>query len=214
MLARQRRPAYPAAVTTLAGWKGLKGTAGTLTWQHAPSRWSLLGEAEVLRVEPDAHTDYWQRTHYGFVADNGHFAYADVAGDWVMATHVRFHPVHQYDQAGLMVRWSPSCWLKTSVEYEPGGPGRLGAVVTNHAYSDWSTQPFDGDEVWLRVRREGSDYIVESSLDGRHWEQLRMAHLAEDDGQRRVACGLYACSPKGAGFAAEFSELRIEPGRR
>lgn len=185
-----------------------------LTWQHAPSRWSLLDGATVLRVEPDANTDYWQRTHYGFVADNGHFAYADVAGDLVMTTRVRFHPVHQYDQAGLMVRLSSACWLKTSVEYEPGGPGRLGAVVTNHAYSDWSTQPFAGDEVWLRVCREGPDYIVESSLDGRHWEQLRMAHLIEDDGQRPVACGLYACSPKGAGFAAEFSQLHIQPGRR
>jgi regulation of enolase protein 1 (concanavalin A-like superfamily) len=40
-----------------------------------------------------------------------------------------------------------------------------------------------------------------------------MAHLSEDDGQRDVACGLYACSPKAAGFAAEFSFLEITEGR-
>ena len=37
-----------------------------------------------------------------------------------MTAHVAFNPVHRYDQAGLMVRVSPTCWLKTSVEHEPG----------------------------------------------------------------------------------------------
>jgi regulation of enolase protein 1 (concanavalin A-like superfamily) len=112
-----------------------------------------------------------------------------------------------------MVRLSPACWLKASVEHEPGRAGRLGAVVTNHGYSDWSTQPFTGLDFWLRVRREGGDYIVDASSDGVVYEQIRMAHLREDDAQRRVTCGLYACSPKGAGFAAEFSRLHVEAGR-
>lgn len=181
------------------------------SWHNEPSRWSI--EGDHLRIEPDAATDFWQRTHYGFQADNGHFLYALVSGDVVLTTHVRFHAKHRYDQAGLMVRHSPSCWLKTSVEYEPGGPGRLGAVVTNHGYSDWSTQSFAGDDVWLRIRREGADYIVDASRDGEGWDQLRMAHLFEDDGKLGVACGLYACSPKAAGFAAEFSQLEIVAGR-
>jgi regulation of enolase protein 1 (concanavalin A-like superfamily) len=182
-----------------------------LSWHCEPARWSTPGE--VLRIEPEAQTDFWQRTHYGFQADNGHFLFAHVTGDVVVTTHVRFEARHQYDQAGLMLRHSPSCWLKTSVEHEPGARGRLGAVVTNHGYSDWSTQPFSGDEVWLRVRREGADYIVDASEDGRAWEQIRMAHLAEDDGKLGVACGVYACSPKAAGFAAEFSMLEVTAGR-
>jgi regulation of enolase protein 1 (concanavalin A-like superfamily) len=122
--------------------------------------------------------------------------------------------VHQYDQAGLMVRVSPGCWLKTSVEHEPEGPSRLGAVVTNHGYSDWSTQAFPSGpgEVWLRVRREGDDYLVESSRDGGRWEQLRVAHLHEGRGQP-VLAGLYACSPRGAGFRAEFDRFAIDAGR-
>jgi regulation of enolase protein 1 (concanavalin A-like superfamily) len=137
-----------------------------------------------------------------------------VAGDFVLATQVRFHPAYQYDQAGLMVRVSPSCWLKASVEYEPAGPSRLGAVVTNYAYSDWSTQEFTSGpgEVWLRVRREGDDYIIDSSPDGRGWVQIRLAHLHECRGQA-VACGLYACSPKGVGFVAEFNHLTIDSGQ-
>ena len=184
-----------------------------LGWGCEPSRWSLDPVNRRLRIEPDGGTDFWQKTHYGFEADNGHLLSARAAGDFVLTTKVRFHPVHQYDQAGLMVRHSPSCWLKTSVEHEPGARGRLGAVVTNHGYSDWSTQPFTGDEVWLRVRREGADYIVDASEDGRAWEQIRMAHLAEDDDELGVACGVYACSPKAGGFAAEFSMLEVRAGR-
>jgi regulation of enolase protein 1 (concanavalin A-like superfamily) len=113
-----------------------------LRWHFPPAKWSLDASRHCLRIEPDTGTDFWQRTHYGFEVDNGHCLFAPVAGDFVATTKVRFQPVHQYDQAGLMVRVSPSCWLKTSVEYEPVGPSRLGAVVTNHGYSDWSTQAF------------------------------------------------------------------------
>src|SRR2546422_227332 len=85
-----------------------------------------------------------------------------------------------------------------------GTASRLGAVVTNHGYSDWSTQTFPAParDVWLRVRREGQDYIVDASRDGQAWEQIRMAHLQEDQDGVAVGGGLYACSPKGAGFVA------------
>jgi regulation of enolase protein 1 (concanavalin A-like superfamily) len=167
-----------------------------------------------LRVETDGGTDFWQKTHYGFAADNGHFLFADVTDDFIVSTQVSFQGVHQYDQAGLMVRVSSSCWLKTSVEYEPEGPSRLGAVVTNAGYSDWSTQDFPSEagQIWLRIRRKGSDYLVESSKDGVVWSQLRLARLHEDQGGA-VACGLYACGPKGGGFAPEFGFLSIESGR-
>src|SRR5690349_15194010 len=102
-----------------------------LRWHGEPARWGVGGGR--LSIEPDASTDFWQRTHYGFEADNGHALLATLSGDFVLSTRVRFHAVHQYDQAGLMVRLSSACWLKTSVEHEPGRAGRLGAVVTNDA---------------------------------------------------------------------------------
>jgi regulation of enolase protein 1 (concanavalin A-like superfamily) len=186
-----------------------------LRWHREPPRWTVRLAERCLRVEPAAATDFWQKTHDGREADNGHFLFADVIGDFVLSTRVRFHPVHQYDQAGLMVRVSAACWLKTSVEYELTGPSRLGAVVTNHGYSDWSTQsvPAETREMWLRVRREGQEAIVDASREGRRWEQLRMAHLAEDRPRAPVGAGLYACSPKGAGFVAEFMYLNIDHGR-
>jgi regulation of enolase protein 1 (concanavalin A-like superfamily) len=185
-----------------------------LRWHCEPGRWAVHPEGRFLRVEPDAATDYWQRTHYGFQADNGHFLYTQLSGDFVVTVEVRFRPVHQYDQAGVLVRVSSSCWLKASVEYEPEGPSRLGAVVTNFGYSDWSTQSFvpGPGSVWLRARRESDDYIIDASPDGTAWEQIRVAHLHEGRGVP-VACGLYACSPKGAGFVADFHHLAIDHGR-
>ncbi|GAK58785.1 hypothetical protein U27_05760 [Candidatus Vecturithrix granuli] len=191
-----------------------------LQWYNPSQNWQIRDS--WLIIEPDANTDYWRKTHYGFIADNGHFLWTEVTGDMIMTTHVCFHPAHQYDQSGLMVRLSPTCWLKTSVEYEPHEPDRLGVVVTNDGYSDWSTQNFPGnrDELMLRVRREGSDYFVEYLLPDRRkhtesgtWTQIRMAHLHEDDGQRPIQCGLYACSPKEAGYRTEFEFLKIEAGR-
>ena len=186
-----------------------------LSWFCEPARWQLDSVVPCLRVHTDAGTDFWQRTHYGFEADNGHFLQLSATSDFVLTTKVSFRPVHQYDQAGLMVRLSPACWLKTSVEFEPEASNRLGAVVTNGQYSDWSTQPLakDINTVWFRIRAEGSDFIVENSLDGQHWEQLRMARLLEREVAASVACGLYACSPKSAGYEATFSFLKFQPGR-
>lgn len=181
-------------------------------WHCEPRHWSL-GEGR-LRIEPDAPTDFWQRTHYGVQVDNGHFLYREVQGNFTLSVRVLFQPVHQYDQAGVMVRLSSDCWLKSSVEFEPAGFSRLGAVVTNHGYSDWSTQdyPPGAGQVWLRVHRDGNDYLVDASSDGGRWSQLRVAHLHAGRGTP-VACGVYACSPRGRGFACEFAELLVESGR-
>ena len=185
-----------------------------LRWYCEPARWSVQPARRRLRVEPDGGTDFWQKTHYGFEGDNGHLLFAEVAGDFVLTTRVSFRPAHQYDQAGLMVRLSPSCWLKTAVEHEPDGPSRLGAVVTNQAYSDWSTQDFPAGRraMGLRVHRKGGDYLVEAANDGRDWKQIRLAHLHEGREGGVVAAGLYACSPRGVGFVAAFSCLRIDRG--
>jgi regulation of enolase protein 1 (concanavalin A-like superfamily) len=65
-------------------------------------------------------------------------------------------------------------------------------------------EPFTGTRLHPQLR-----YLIEASSDGSRWEQLRMAHLHEGRG-RPVVCGLYACSPKGPGFIAEFDQLTID----
>lgn len=187
-----------------------------LGWFNEPRNWKA--GAGWLELETDGGTDFWQRTSYGFRADNGHLLYAMVEGDFVLSTSLRFCPVHQYDQAGLMVRISPECWLKTSVEFEAEGPSRLGAVVTHAGYSDWSTQDFPREilEIQFRLARRAGDYRVDYALPASSrsgspgWIQIRMAHLLEDPGEKPVQAGIYACSPKAAGYSVRFHSLTIE----
>jgi regulation of enolase protein 1 (concanavalin A-like superfamily) len=181
-----------------------------MDWLYPPHIWSLEGGR--LTLYPDAQTDYWQRTHYGFQNDNGHFFYTEVKEDFTLTAKARFTPLHQYDQAGLMVRISPDFWLKTSIEFEPEQPNRLGAVVTRCGYSDWSTQDISKKvgEYQLRVQRVSDDYLVEyRQFDRDRWSQIRMTHLENLQGAA-IQCGLYACSPKEGGFKAEFEILDLE----
>lgn len=184
-----------------------------LRWHNTPPDWSPGRDGLLVRTA--AATDYWQGTHYGFRVDNGHLFAAGVTGDFVMETLVKAAPVNQYDQAGLMVRLSERCWLKTSVEFEPGAPSRLGSVVTNAGWSDWATRDIDaeaGRHVAFRVTRKGADYTVEAAVGHEgDWQQIRLARLHDDDGSGgEVLAGLYACSPKEAGFAATFKRLQVE----
>ena len=183
-----------------------------LQWWNPPRRADLRESRLVVATR--GGSDFWQRTHYGFRRDDGHCLLCEWrGGDFALTTKVHVHPVHQYDQAGLIVRFSADCWLKTSVEYEPDRPNRLGAVVTNAGWSDWSTQdvPHSLDGIQLRVRRAHRAYVVEvAPADGdvSSWSQIRLAHLGEDDGGP-VQCGLYACGPTGEGFIAEFDYIRL-----
>ena len=183
-----------------------------LSWHHAPSQWQEEGNA--LQINTDPETDFWQRTHYGFSADNGHFLYALMDGDFEMETRVSYRFKNQYDQAGLMVRGDAECWIKTAIEYEPDGRNMLGVVVTNHEYSDWSTQQIDksATDLSYRIIREGDDFMVFYKRPGNDpWIQLRMTHLHNE--KKSVRCGLYACSPKGAGFSAIFHSLSIRSSK-
>lgn len=185
-----------------------------LSWLNPPSRWQVDGSRSRLLIEADAPTDFWQRTHYGFRENTGHLLKAEISPKATIAAEFECHPAHQYDQAGLMVWFSVDCWLKASVEYEPKGPGQLGAVATNAGYSDWSMQDFlreDGRFHYaLRIRREESDFFVEyRSMESEPWKLIRLCHLSPASGLPCLG-GIYACSPKAAGFQAEVEYLKID----
>lgn len=185
-----------------------------LSWLNPPANWWIEASRSRLVVEPDGGTDFWQRTHYGFRAGNGHLLKAELSGDAVISSQIQAYPVHQYDQAGVMVWFSDDCWLKASVEFEHEGPSQLGAVATNYGFSDWSLQDFVPEtsslSYGLQIRRAGGDFSVEyRSTPHEPWKLIRLAHLSPGAGQPCLA-GVYACSPKAAGFRAEFDFLTID----
>lgn len=181
-----------------------------LVWLSPPKEWKLNYKDSNLVIKTDKQTDFWQKTHYGFQADNGHFLYCEVEGDFRVTTKVKSNPENRYDQAGLMVRFSSDTWLKTSVEYIPDDNSKLGVVVTNQGYSDWSSQEFleEQSSLYYRITRREDNYYVDYSLNGISWSQIRIAHLVENS--KSIKVGIYACSPQGEGYEAEFDFIKIE----
>ena len=108
-----------------------------MTWLNEPRNWKQ--ENDHLSVFADSHTDFWRKTHYGFVRDNGHFYYETIAGNFEVETEFRGRYESLYDQAGVMVRLDETTWLKTGIEFV-NGVHYLSAVVTRD-YSDWSVVP-------------------------------------------------------------------------
>lgn len=179
-----------------------------MKWLYEPSAWEFRKDG--IFVKTDKITDFWQRTHYGFRNDNAHMLYIETEKDFIMTTKVKFNAIHQFDQCGLVVRVDEDNWLKTSIEYELNNPPKLGAVVTNLGYSDWSTEELDSkaNEAEFRISREGKDYKIEVNVLNRGWRQLRICHLHSEE--KKVKCGIYCCSPIDNGYEVLFTDLKIE----
>lgn len=182
-----------------------------LEWRCEPKKWFLDKASTQLVLETDKETDYWQKTHYGFQADNGHFLYTKTSKNFRMTTKVKVSPKSKYDQAGLMIRFSENIWVKTSLEYIPDGISKLGAVVTNRGYSDWSTQYVDYKDghIYYRISKIEKNCYVDFSWDGENWSQIRIAHLDIPE-HATILAGLYACSPQGEDQEVRFDFLKIE----
>jgi regulation of enolase protein 1 (concanavalin A-like superfamily) len=101
-------------------------------------------------------------------------------------------------------------WVKASIEYHNTEYSRLGAVVTNLGYSDWSTSdvPSTIKSVWLRLHRKGQDFKIEHSYDGEHFHQVRLFHLHKQFDVAQV--GVVACSPKPSSFKSTFSNIEFK----
>lgn len=182
-----------------------------LEWRCEPKNWFLDTTSSQLVLQTDQETDYWQKTHYGFEADNGHFLYMKTDKNFRMTTKVKTIPKSKYDHAGLMIRFSKDVWVKTSLEYITNTLSKLGTVVTNRGYSDWSTQIMESKEIdlYFRVSRIAQNCYVDFSLDGDEWMQIRLAHL-DIPCDSTISAGLFACSPKGKDQTVRFDFLTIE----
>ena len=177
-------------------------------WKFPPRRAEVDGRSVCIETQP--HTDLWQRTYYGFRNDNAPMLLVPVEEKffsfWVRTD---FDSKRRFDQCGVCVYQDSDNWLKASIEYEDGEIQRLGSVVTNHGYSDWATVDITASQryMYYRLSRRESDFLIENSLDGVHYSQMRIAHLFEGGGA--VNLGVYACSPEDSSFQARFSAINF-----
>ena len=179
-----------------------------LVWIRPPKVYKIEEKKITMTTEPD--TDLWQRTYYGFQNDNAPCLQMKTSEKFfTFVVKTEFESKVKYDQSGIVMYLDSDNWAKASVEYENDQIQRLGSVVTNNGYSDWSSNdiPSSIKSMWFRFSRE-SDYYIEYSDDGKSWKQMRLFHMFKGDGE--ISFGIYACSPNKQGsFNASFSDMEL-----
>ena len=175
-----------------------------MEWYNEPRNWAE--HENSIEVFAEARTDFWRKTQCGLVADNGHFYYDRIAGDFTAEAQIVGEYVALYDQAGLMVRADEANWLKCGIELVDGI--QHVSVVVTQDYSDWSVVQLPANPLALRmrVRRERSTIEVEYSVDGSRYAMARHAYLPLNE---HACVGLMCASPQGDGFRATFASFSI-----
>ncbi len=179
-----------------------------LKWTREPKHYTVTDNRIEILTQP--HTDLWQRTYYHFRNDNAPLLLMETDETYFsFVVKTEFESKRRYDQCGVAVYLDSENWLKASIEYENETIQRLGAVVTNHGYSDWSTTDIDASvkSMWFRLSRREQDFCVENSTDGILYHQMRICHLFHAAG--RIPFGIYACSPEDSSFKAAFTHMEI-----
>lgn len=176
-----------------------------MKWLNQPDKWNT--QDGTITVTSDRNTDFWRKTHYGFIRDNGHFYYQQVMGDFIAEVKVSGDYQDLYDQAGLMVRLNSNNWIKCGIELVEKIQ-QVSAVVTRD-YSDWSIVPVPDNStaIWLRVNRRGEVIEIHYSLNGKEYTMLRMAYLTSI---KALNVGIMCASPEGRGFITTFEQLKIQ----
>ena len=176
----------------------------TSQWKNEPRQWSR--QAGTIRLQVDAGTDFWRKTHDGGIRDNGHFYFQSTEGDFTARVKISGQYSGQYDQAGLMARVDQTTWLKCGVEYVD--QSHLASAVVTRDWSDWSVRPIDEPQTtWWKLQRHEQTFHVAYSLDGDKFHVVRQAFLTD---VQQLQVGIIACAPKGAGFPVTFSEFTVQ----
>ncbi|GAB4509107.1 MAG: DUF1349 domain-containing protein [Anaerolineae bacterium] len=173
---------------------------------NEPKQWSQQDE-HTFSITADAKTDFWRVTRHNFIAENGHFYYQNIQGDFTADVKVTGEYNALYDQAGLMVYANALTWLKCGIEFLHGVQ-QASAVITRE-FSDWSIVPLPENprSTWFRLDRIGPTVEVSYSPDGSTYTLIRQGYLTTDLSLR---VGLLSAAPQGEGFTATYEGFSIK----
>lgn len=66
-----------------------------MRWHNEPPDRTI--QDDTIQVTAGPKTDFWRKTHYGFIRDSGHFYYQPVEGDFIAEVKVSGDYVALYD---------------------------------------------------------------------------------------------------------------------
>jgi regulation of enolase protein 1 (concanavalin A-like superfamily) len=175
-----------------------------MKWMNEPASWKVSDGKITVRSRPK--TDFWRKTFYGYITDNGHFLHLPVEGDFRFEARVGGQYAALYDQAGLMVRLDAENWVKCGTELVDGK--RHASVVFTRDFSDWSTMDdlSNTSPIWWRAVRAKDSLETLCSLDGKTYTSVRQGYFAPS---RTAEVGVMCAAPEGNGFECSFEGLRL-----
>lgn len=178
-----------------------------MTWMNDPASWAKTNDG--LTVRSRAKTDFWRKTFYGYITDNGHFFHLPAEGDFEFQARVNGKYAALYDQAGLMIRLDAENWMKCGTEFFDGR--RHASVVFTRDFSDWSTMPdlSDTAAIWWKAIRKKDSIETRCSLAGKNFTSVRQGYFPP---KVKVDLGVMCCAPEGGGFDAVFDNLELKLG--
>lgn len=193
-----------SAFVALTATTSFSQTLEKMNWFNEPETWQIEGNTLSMAVTP--HTDYWRISHYGFTVDDAPFYYAEYGGEFEAKVKISGDYKVRFDQAGMMIRLDHENYIKTGIEYVDG-KYNLSTVVT-HTTSDWSVVALDRpvDFIWIKAVRRRDAVEIFYSFDDKNYHMMRNAHMAAN---HPVKIGMFAASPDGDGFKAEFSDFKV-----
>lgn len=177
-------------------------------WHGQPANAVIDGNRVQITTLP--HTDLWQRTYYHFRNDNAPMLLRSLSDKYFsFSVKTSFETRQRFDQCGIIMYLDSENWLKASAEYQDSSYQHLGSVVTNHGYSDWATSeiPASIRSIYYRLSRRENDFLIQSSLDGLSFAQMRVCHVWEANSDIRL--GIYAASPENSSFEAIFTDFEL-----
>ena len=186
----------------------MKVNAKEMKWIREPKQYEVTEDKVEIITEP--HTDLWQRTYYHFRNDNAPVLQLETGEQFFsFVVKTDFETKVRYDQSGIVMYLDSDNWLKASMEFENEQIQRLGSVVTNNGYSDWSAVDVDASvkSIWFRFSRREDDFCIENSVDGVNFKQMRICHMFH--AKEKINFGIYACSAEDSSFKATFTDKEI-----
>ena len=186
----------------------MKVNAKEMKWIREPKQYEVTEDKVEIITEP--HTDLWQRTYYHFRNDNAPVLQLETGEQFFsFVVKTDFDTKVRYDQSGIVMYLDSDNWLKASMEFENDQIQRLGSVVTNNGYSDWSSVDVDASvkSIWFRFSRREDDFCIENSVDGVNFKQMRICHMFH--AKEKINFGIYACSAEDSSFKATFTDMEI-----
>ena len=129
-------------------WLEANGLVDKLAWFNPPASVSI-GPGGTVTAKSKARTDFWRKTFYGYITNNGHFFYIPVFGEFLFQARVNGKYAALYDQAGLMVRLDDTHWMKCGSEYVEGKRWASVVFTGARASSIRSTPPSLAENITL-----------------------------------------------------------------